>query len=96
MSFLALLTGSVYTLGFITLRGPKHSIEQARITPEVVEETIPQETSPLLSPTSKNRLTMQPSVMELLHRIDFWLLVVFCVLTIGAVRVFSSILVLCS
>jgi hypothetical protein len=91
MSFLALLTGLVHILGFFNLHGLKHSIDQAQIIPETVEENIPQETSPLLAPTSQNHLTIQasdPSAMELLHRIDFWLLIIFCVLILGAVRIF--------
>jgi len=100
MGFLALLTGSVYILGFINLRGFKHSPHEAEITADAVEENTPQEASPLLEPTSRNRLTMQaagPSTIELLHRIDFWLLIIFCVLILGTVRIFSSsILALCS
>ena len=95
MSFLALLTGFVYILGFINMQGLKHSTEP-QTTPEPVEENIAQETSPLLAPTSQSRLTIQasnPSAMELLRRIDFWLLVFFCAFTIGAVRIFSSVLV---
>jgi hypothetical protein len=97
MSFLALLTGFVYILGFINMQGLKHSIDQTQTTSEAVEEDIPQETSHLLAPTSQSHLTTQasnPSAMELLRRIDFWLLVIFCVCIIGAVRIFSSILVL--
>ena len=96
MSFLALLTGFVYILGFINMRGLKHSTDLAQTTSEAVEENTPQETSPLLAPTSLSHLTMQasnPSAMELLRRIDFWLLTIFCVFIIGAVRIFSSILV---
>lgn len=91
MSFLALLAGFVYILGFINMQGLKHSIE---VTSEAVEENIPQETSPLLAPTSQSRPTMQasnPSAMELLRRIDFWLLTIFCIFIIGAARIFSSI-----
>jgi hypothetical protein len=96
MSFLALLTGFVYILGFINMQGLKHSIDQAQTTSEAVEENVSRETSPLLAPTSQSRLTMQasnPSAVELLRRIDFWLLAIFCVFIIGAVRFFSSILV---
>lgn len=91
MSFLTLLTSFVYILGFINMQGLKHSIDQPRTTSETVEGNIPQETSPLLAPTSQSRLTMQvsnPSTMELLRRIDFWLLVIFCIFIIGAVRIF--------
>jgi hypothetical protein len=91
MRFLALLTGFVYILGFINLRGIKHSIDGARITSEVVEENTSQETTSLLAPRSRSRLTMQasnPSTIGLLGRIDFWLLIFFCILIIGAVRIF--------
>ncbi|KAF8797925.1 MFS general substrate transporter [Phlegmacium glaucopus] len=93
MGFLALLTGSVYILGFINLRGLNHSIDEVQITPEAVEENIPQETSPLLAPTSGDRLTTQasdPSAMELVHRIDFWLLMAFCVLILGTCEMVIS------
>ena len=96
MSFLALLTGFIYTLGFINMQGLKHSIDQVQTTSEAVEENISQETSPLLAPTLQGRLTMQasnPTTMELLRRIDFWLLTIFCIFIIGAVCIFSSILV---
>ena len=76
------------------MRGLKQTIDQAQTTSETVEENIPQETSPLLASASQSRLTMQasnPSTMELLRRIDFWLLAIFCVLIVGAVRIFSSI-----
>ena len=95
-TFLALLTGLVYILGFINLPRLKHSINQVQINSEAVEENIPQETSPLLAPTPPNHLIMQPSnpsIMELLHGIDFWLLVVYCVLILGAVCILSTILV---
>lgn len=97
MSFLALMTGFVYVLGFINMQGLKPSMDQAQTASEAVEENISQETSPLLAPTSQGRLTMQasnPSAMELLRRIDFWLLTIFCVFIIGAVRILSSILFL--
>ena len=93
MSFLSLLTGFVYILGFINMQGLKHSIDRPQTTSELVEENIPQETSPLLAPTSQSRFTTQasnPSAMELLRRIDFWLLVIFCVFIIGAVSIFPS------
>ena len=98
MSFLALLTGFVYILGFINMQGLKQSIDQVQ-TSEAVEENVPQETSPLLAPTSQSPLTMQASnlsAMELLRRIDFWLLSIFCVFIIGAVSIFffSSSLIL--
>ena len=78
------------------MQGLKHSIDQPQTTSEVVERNVPQETSPLLAPTSQSRLRMQasnPSAMELLRRIDFWLLVIFCIFIIGAVGIFPSILV---
>lgn len=90
MSFLALLTGFVHILGFINMQGLKQTIYQAQSTSEAVEENISQETSPLLTSTSQRSLTTQasnPSTMELLRRIDFWLLAIFCVFIIGAVRV---------
>ena len=93
MSFLALLTGFVYILGFINMQGLKQSIDEAQTTSEAVEENISQETSPLLAPTSQSRLAMQasnPSAMELLRRFDFWLLTIFCVFIIGAVCIFFS------
>jgi hypothetical protein len=96
MSFLALLTGFVYILGFINMQGLKQTIDQAQTTSEAVEENIPQESSPLLASASQSRVMMQasnPSIMELLGRLDFWLLAIFCVFIIGAVRIFSSILV---
>ena len=99
MRFLALLTGSVCILGFINLRGLKHSVHQPQIIPEAIEENVPQETSPLLVTTLSNHQLMQasdPSTIELLYRFDFWLLIFFCLLTLGAVRIFSSILDFCS
>ena len=95
MSFLALLTGFVHVLGFINMQRLKPTIDQAQTTSEAVEENISQETSPLLASASQNRLTMEasnPSTMELLRRIDFWLLAIFCVFIVGAVSIFSSIL----
>ena len=95
MSFLALLTGFVHILGFINMQGLKQTIDRAQTTAEAVEENIPQETSPLLASESQSLLTIQasnPSTMELLRRVDFWLLVLFCAFIIGAVRIFSSIL----
>ena len=95
MSFLALLTGSVHILGFINMQGLNQTIDQAQTTSEAVEDDIPQETSPLLASASQS-LTMQssdPSTMELLRRIDFWLLATFLFFIVGAVRNFLSILV---
>lgn len=90
MSFLALLTGFVHILGFINMQGLKQTIDQAQITSEAIEGNISQETSPLLASASQSRLTMQasnPSTVELLRRIDFWLLAIFCLLIVGAVRI---------
>lgn len=92
MTFLTLLTGLVYILGFINLQG----VKQAQITLNVVEENISEETAPLLAPTPRTMQTSDPSPTELLCQMDFWLLIVFCVLIIGAVRIFSPILVFCS
>ena len=96
MSFLALLTGFVHILGFINMQGLKQTIDRAHTTSEAVEENNPQETSSLLASEPQSHLTMQasnPSTMELLRRIDFWLLAFICAFIIGAVRIFRRFLV---
>ena len=78
------------------MQGLKQTIDRAHTTSEAVEENNPQETSSLLASEPQSHLTMQasnPSTMELLRRIDFWLLAFICAFIIGAVRIFRRFLV---
>lgn len=84
-SFLAVFCCFVYLLGALSLRiDPTSDLE-----PSVVEGTVSDidETTSLLSNQPKPPpAASEESLLHLLKQSDFWLLVVFCTFTLGAVR----------
>ncbi|KAH9484245.1 hypothetical protein JR316_0003725 [Psilocybe cubensis] len=90
-SFVALLTTVVYGAGYINLR-------RYQWPPELTEEivTLPDETSPLLASARVVEDLEQichgdpnphiPNLPQLFKKIDFWLLVFFCVFVLGVSR----------
>jgi len=85
--FLALLTGVVYIGGFILLQQLPQTVDIVDNTESQENPTHIGENTPLLA-ESRSSPTCRPSdptVSELLRKSDFWLLVLFCVLILGAV-----------
>lgn len=82
MLFLAILTTTVYLLGAVNLRNiiPDSDSAPERLSSSDVEEDIRETTALLPKPTP----TSDPTVADLLRSQDFWLLMVFCILTLGA------------
>jgi len=83
MLFLAILTTTVYLLGAVNLRTivPDSGSAPERLLSSDVEDNIRETTVLLPKPTP----TSDPTVADLLRGQDFWLLMVFCILTLGAV-----------
>ncbi|KDR81505.1 hypothetical protein GALMADRAFT_239491 [Galerina marginata CBS 339.88] len=93
--FLASLTSLVYFFGFISLR----LVSWPSIQPPIQvrstqgEETMPQETSPLLASQeteSDSRHILGPTIGELLRKPDFWLLAIFCIFILGVSEMIIS------
>ena len=85
--FLALLTSVVYIGGFILLQQLPQTVDIVDNTESQENPTHIGENTPLLA-ESRSSPTCRPSdptVSELLRKSDFWLLVLFCVLILGAV-----------
>lgn len=83
-NFLALMTACVYTFGYLNLR---RFHVNTHTMPLSSSEAISDETTPLLGSESSAvaALPVDPSVLYLLKDLDFWLLAIFCVLTLGVV-----------
>jgi hypothetical protein len=83
MLFLAILTTTVYLLGAVNLRIiiPDSDSARERLSSSDVEEDIRETTALLPKPTPAS----DPTVADLLRNQDFWLLMAFCILTLGAV-----------
>ena len=88
MLFLAILTTTVYLLGAVNLRNiipdsysAPERLSSSDVEEDVREEDVRETTALLPKPTP----TSDPTVAELLRSQDFWLLMVFCILTLGAV-----------
>lgn len=85
---LAVLSGVVYLTGSINLyRVPWPTQSPNPVESSHIIDTNPAEDSPLLGLGRTDNVTrpLNPSVMELLTLLDFWLLAVFCIFVLGTV-----------
>ncbi|KAF8969984.1 major facilitator superfamily domain-containing protein [Flammula alnicola] len=86
-AFLALTTGFVYIPGWLNLRRfPINSTGGIEPNSSHVEGAIAAETTPLLASESTEHPSgrpLDPTVGELLKKVDFWLLAIFCIFTLG-------------
>ncbi|KAF6765100.1 MFS general substrate transporter [Ephemerocybe angulata] len=92
-AFLAVFCGSVYLLGALALRIDPLDIPVSTETPAAEEPRsgFPDETTTLLPDRQKLRqLPGDGSIVDLARQSDFWLIAVFCLLTLGASEMIIS------
>ncbi|KAF5327998.1 hypothetical protein D9611_014921 [Ephemerocybe angulata] len=92
-AFLAVFCGSVYLLGALALRIDPLDIPVSTETPAAEEPRsgFPDETATLLPDRQKLRqLPGDGSIVDLARQSDFWLIAVFCLLTLGASEMIIS------
>lgn len=89
-SFIALFNSIVYVAGFVFLRQVPCASNPAHRTEAQEDATSPpeNENTPLI--TTPTRKPVDPTILEMLKRQDFWLLGIFCVLIFGLVRKFGD------